>query len=486
MKKIAIIYFVFLSAFGQAKTLSAYVDFCRFKVNDSISFVEIYLGIDAPTVEFKEKTDGYQADILASIKLINDDKITYFEKFNIQSPFSPTSEPNFNKFNFSKRIATSNQNYKCELTIKDKNSPDSSFTIDFNINNEFKGNKILFSDIQLLSDYKKSDEQNDYTKSGFLMNPLTTNFFPNSMKSIKYYLEIYNTDTDEHLGADSSFVIFSTFRNKNGKLLNELGSYKRDKGKPAVGILNEIDITKLPSGNYFFIVEVRNKKNKLLSYSIKEIQRANTDFIEKEEAGDNLLSNNFTNGIEMSKIDYHLECLRPKASEAEMHTIRGLLANGDSTEKRNYFFNFWYKRYKNQAQTEYIKYARNIKNADNKFSCYGRPSYLNEQGRVYLKYGPPNRIETEFTDPSRNASTTQKEYQIWNYYNIAGGQSNRIFVFLRSNGGNCEYDLVHSTVNGELQNQDWIGNNNWRNMLKNNQGPTINNRTNDDEFSTEF
>ena len=484
MKRILLIYVLLISWLGgSAKNLSAYVDFCKFMVNDSISYVEIYIGIDAYSVDFVPVDEQHmQAEVFASIQLSEEGKTTYFDKFNIQSPIVKSDSSNLLRFNFSKRIVTSNNLYNCELKLKDINSNDTTYTIQFDIDNRFKSDKILFSDIQLLSDFKPSDEKNDFTKSGYEMNPLTSNFYPNHMKSLKYYLEIYNTD--KQLGVDEPLVIYSTFRDKNGRLLNTIGKYKRDKSNARIATLNEVDISKLPSGNYFFIVEIRDKENNLMSYTAKEIQRINKDYEESDEPSDELLAQNFTNNIRFSNLQYYMKCLRPLAKEIEQTTIDALIKRGDSTECKNYFFNFWFKRYKNNAQKEWLKYERNIAKVDNEFGCFGRPGYLTEQGRVYLRYGPPNRVETEFTDPGRNAGAMQKEYQIWSYY-VLEDQRNKIFVFFKGNPGNCEFDLIHSTARDEIQNQDWLNNNKWRDMLKRQDTEFINPRDHDD-YSSEF
>ena len=343
MKKLALIYFILFSFFADAKTVSAYLDLGRFKVNDTLNFVELYLGIDANSVEFQKNDDGkLQANVFVSIILLDDDKITYFESFNVKSPIVEGGIPNFNKFNFSKRIFTENKNYKCELTLKDNLSEDSAQTSTFDIKNNFKeSSNILFSDIQLLESFEKSDSKNDFTKGGYLMNPLTSSFYPSNIKILKYYLEVYNTDTDKSLGEKEPFVMFTTFRDKNGRLLQDFGSYKRDSARSTIRILNQIDISKLPSGNYFLVVEIRNKENKLISYTTKEIQRANI-YIEEEpeEATDELLASNFSHAINIKKLNYYLDFLKPISTEVEQTTISSLLNSGDSTKKETTFLIF--------------------------------------------------------------------------------------------------------------------------------------------------
>ena len=74
---------------------------------------------------------------------------------------------------------------------------------------------------------------------------------------------------------------------------------------------------------------------------------------------------------------------------------------------------------------------------------------------MYLQYGPPNQITNERTDVNRSVSNSDtKPYQIWQYYHLEK-QRNREFVFLQRNMGNPNYNLVHSTANGEVTDPSW-------------------------------
>lgn len=464
---ITLIALLFLNSVGYSANLSAFIDYCRFELDDSTSYVEFYFGIDASTVAYIQRSNGaYQAEVFASIQLKEGDKVRYFEKFSIQSPeVSSLTSAGMQRFNFSKRIATNKTILDCEIVLKDRNSKDTSYTVKLQIDNRFATEKVTFSDIQLLSNYAPSEGKGDFIKSGYQLNPLTSNFYPDEVNSLKYYVEIYNTDTQF---PDDEFVVFTNFRTENGNLLKEPGKFKRHSSKPVIGILGQIDITTLPSGSFFFIVEVRDNQNELISFTKKYIQRVNKDYQLDEPITEQMYVSNFTYNLPAEKIPYYMECLRPIASEVEMNTIRGLITNGDSTQQRNYLFDFWYSRYKGEARKEWIKYERNIQKVDEQYSCFGRPGYLTEQGRVTLKYGAPNRIENEFTDHGRDAGTTQKEFQIWYYYTI-GTQRNKVFVFQRAFAGRCDYDLIHSNMQGELQNQDWMNNNLWNEDLRQDQ-----------------
>ena len=170
MRRLAIIYFIFLSFFGQAQNLSAFVDYGRFKINDTVSYVEIYLGIEANSVEYKKNENGkLQSQVFTSLKIYDDEKVIFFDNFNVKSPELKSEKPAFKKFNFSKRIFTENKKYTCELKIRDQNSTDTANTIEFEINNTFESEKILYSDIQLLEGFEATNVKNDIPKLATLL-----------------------------------------------------------------------------------------------------------------------------------------------------------------------------------------------------------------------------------------------------------------------------------------------------------------------------
>jgi hypothetical protein len=69
---------------------------------------------------------------------------------------------------------------------------------------------------------------------------------------------------------------------------------------------------------------------------------------------------------------------------------------------------------------------------------------------VYLKYGRPDDIVTEWNDPSA------PPYEIWSYnYVPSTRQNNARFIFYNPTLAGDDFRLLHSTVRGELQNPQW-------------------------------
>jgi len=64
---------------------------------------------------------------------------------------------------------------------------------------------------------------------------------------------------------------------------------------------------------------------------------------------------------------------------------------------------------------------------------------------VYVLYGGPNDIQR------RLSNSTGRPYQIWRYDEIQGGVE-FVFIDLTGVGG---FQLVHSTLRGEIQDYEW-------------------------------
>ena len=84
--------------------------------------------------------------------------------------------------------------------------------------------------------------------------------------------------------------------------------------------------------------------------------------------------------------------------------------------------------------------------ANKHFSRLGKDGYLSDRGRVLLIFGEPDQKDYF---PSESEV---KPYEVWFYNQIEGGVT---FIFGDVSGfGN--YELLHSTKRGEIQDENWI------------------------------
>ena len=111
-------------------------------------------------------------------------------------------------------------------------------------------------------------------------------------------------------------------------------------------------------------------------------------------------------------------------------------------------YEFWKKRDtdistpENEALREFIT---RIDESNKRFGTMSKIGWKTDRGRVYILNGEPNEIER-----FPNQMDT-KPYEIWHYNDIEGGV---IFIFADLSGFS-DYMLIHSTMRGELRDDNW-------------------------------
>ena len=117
--------------------------------------------------------------------------------------------------------------------------------------------------------------------------------------------------------------------------------------------------------------------------------------------------------------------------------------------KANFLIQFWRSRDEtpDTPENEFMKDCfQRIDYANKNFKGDGN-GLNSDMGRVFCIYGPPDDIEKHIM----NLET--KPFIIWRYYSVYGGKHD--FVFVDGNDDSI-FDLVHSTVDTEIQNEYWM------------------------------
>ena len=99
-------------------------------------------------------------------------------------------------------------------------------------------------------------------------------------------------------------------------------------------------------------------------------------------------------------------------------------------------------------QIEWENYYAQVKRVNNSFSAIRIKGYETDRGRVFLKYGAPDRIVQNHNEPGAYP------YEIWHYYTLEK-QRNKKFVFMTRDIATNDFQLIHSDAIGELNNSRW-------------------------------
>ena len=144
----------------------------------------------------------------------------------------------------------------------------------------------------------------------------------------------------------------------------------------------------------------------------------------------------------------YISSVYPIFDEIEMMYAENQLRNWNLEQMKDFLYNFWKTKNPLKPKLEWDKYQKKVSFVNAQFSYRNIRGFGTSQGKVYLKYGEPNSIEN-YPQTSKN-----KRYQIWNYNKIKN-QTNQIFIFIENVNDYDNFNLIHSTVSGEIKNINW-------------------------------
>jgi GWxTD domain-containing protein len=436
----------------------AYGSMTCFNIPDQQAFIESYLTIVGNLLSSKEVNGAYQSSVKVSVNIKGDSGFVLNKEYNVLSPVYSNSlqAPSFIDV---QRYPLKNGNYTVFIKIDDNNNPFKKpfeFRKKFSIN--YQAYQLQNSGIELLERFQKTDIQNNLSKSGYEMIPYTVNYYPESQTQLLFYFETYHSDTI--LGKNKSLVYTYYLQNaQNSAKLNEYGSFKKQKTAKVNPLLGKLDITKLPTGSYYLVIELRDENNILHISEKLQFQRMNT--IQTESKPNPLVEKNtfiefFENRNNPDSLKMFVECLWPIADGLDKERIINTAVKKDPVLMKNFVTDFWQRRASDSANPYkmWSKYYTSVMEAMVLFRCGKQPGYSGDRGRVYLQYGKPNQRTIENYEPNTFP------YEIWQYYRTTDAStgryySNRKFVFVnRALGDDC-HQLIHSDMPGEFNNPRW-------------------------------
>jgi GWxTD domain-containing protein len=437
--------------------VDAYFSIGKFNTPSNESFVETYMTLVGQSLASKNIDDKLQSSVNVFVKIFKDSVVVKAAKYNIIGPafLTPTNSPSFID---NQRYILPNGNYHLELVLRDNyDSTKKPLLIKSEITLDFNTKDMQGSSIQALESFKKSNG-GPISKSGFDLIPYTVNYYPESSNTLCFYFEAYNAH--KVLGEDKPFL-FSYYLESSDNLtkLNSYGSFKKDRTSGINPLLAKMDITKLGTGNYNLVIELRDTTNKLQLQKKYFFQRLNRavditelqNISEKQNIAQYIGSCNNADTLKM-----FVECLWPIADGVDKERIINQAIKKDPTLMKNFIVDFWQRRAADTANPLklWAKYYKSVQQVMILFKCGKQKGYYTDRGRVYLQYGPPSQRAVQTTE------SNTFPYEIWQYYRTTdqvNGQffSNRKFVFVNKMLGDDCYMLIHSDMRGEINNPRW-------------------------------
>ncbi len=442
--------------------LTAYLTYSTFNVPGKTPYIETYLSVIGNSVKFvKNVSDKYQGVIAISISFTQNGEIKNGQKYTLNSPETADTSLGFPNFIDQQRYTLTNGSYIMEVSIADKNNlSDKPFTTKVPITISYSDDRIIISDVELLESYTKSVTPNILTKSGYDLVPYVSTFYPENANKLKFYTEIYNAK--KIIGEEQKLVLSYFIESYEKRVkMGDYSAFSKQTSNDVNILLSEFDITKLPSGNYNLVVEVRDKENKIQAEQKLFFQRKNAKgLLSYEDLKSVNVKNTFvTSYTNIDTLLDYIRCIRPISNFSEIQYGENQLKERNLEIMQQFFYNFWKSRNEKEPQLAWLEYYKEVMKVNKEFGTYGLKGYDTDRGRVYLQYGSPDQRTKMDREPSAYP------YEIWEYYRLydkslavtypENKQSNKKFVFYNPDLVTNKYILIHSTAQGEINNTRW-------------------------------
>lgn len=450
-KKVLVTLMLLLVAFSgnaQTKRLKSYLSTTTYCVPSMTPYVENAIAFDCRTAVYKQFEPGKFKATVEVVTVFRKGEESVFSKVAVDSPVVTDTTKLDGAFINQQRFSLANGEYQMEICITDMNSgdvlPPTTVTVEVN----YPDNTPAISDILLFDSYTKAVKPKDCTKSGFDFLPRVYPFYGANENKINFYAEIYNSDK---LYDEGKFLV--NYYIETVESSNRMQNYyfnKRFDVKKVDVLLNTIDISELPSGNYYLVVEMHDRSNELICSKSWFFQRSNPNvaFEMEDLAGVNVANTFVGNITEIDTLRKYIRYLDPICSEMERDYSSNLVRTDDMKTMQQFLFNFWSKRSPMNPKQSFDDYLAAVRRVNMSFGTTAFPGYRSDRGYVFLKYGQPDKIMEVPDEPAA------LPYEIWHYYEVAN-QHNKKFVFVAPDRSSNDYQLIHSNMVGEINNPRW-------------------------------
>lgn len=437
-------------AMAQAKMLRPYLSSTVYAVPGLTPYVENALAFECRSAVYKEFEPGkFKASVEITTIFKQGEKVCNFSKIALDSPVVTDTATLDGAFIDQQRFSLPNGEYQMEIDVVDLNSEKPMPTHDeITVTIDYSDETPSVSDILLFDSYVQADQPSACTKSGLDFLPRVYPFYGPSDDKLKFYAELYNSDKMYDEG--KFLVSYYIETAESSSLMREFNFSKRfDVGKVGV-LLNSIEIKDLPSGNYYLVIEMRDRSNTLICSNSCFFQRSNPGVgYDMDDLAGLSIANSFVANIDnIDTLRRYIRYLDPVSTEIEQNYAASLVKTDDVTTMQQFLFNFWSKRSPMNPGQAFQDYLAAVKRVNMSFKTTSYPGYRSDRGYVFLKYGQPDRIVEVPSEPGAYP------YTIWHYYEVAN-QRNKRFVFMAKDQSTNDYHLIHSDVIGEVNNPRW-------------------------------
>jgi len=437
--------------------IASWLDYAAYKIGDyeHVALVEFYYGLLRHQLQFRDMDSFYQATVYVWLEIFNDKGVvidTLYKVVPIRI-FDPLEQGNQSYRNLDVMQALIKPGeYSVRMTIEDGNSrtDDQNYTGKYGERQikisvpDYTNDNLSISDIELAYQIQILDEadtlsENPLNKSNRKVIPNPSVRFINADSMMYFYAEIYNLKFGKE--ASKEYYVSCRVEDLAGGVVSDYGRKRYFKPGDNALISSGIDVYDLPEGQFRLMLEVEDSEDQSVVSTSKLFEL----LYETYEIAPAVAEEDFT----LEDAELMEKVIRYYAIKTEMDQYKA----ADLEGKKEILKRFWQSRDPDpdtRLNEFKIEAFRRFALANEKFSVGAvarKKSWKSDRGRVYIKYGPPDEIE------SYPSTMGAEPYMRWTYHNYP--QQGYIFFIFVDESGYGDYTLKHSTAKGEMTDYEW-------------------------------
>ncbi len=437
---------------AMAGDITAYLKVASYCTVSGQCYLETYIDIHGSTVLFKKDTTGkWHGEVNIRVWFRKSDTNFAENDYNLFSPEMPDSGKRCDLIDVQRYVLPKGE-YTFRIMMLDKNNPAGrTITQTQMVKVGYDMDSISISDAEFLQSFSPSQETGPTCKNGYRMVPYINDYYPDIMSQINFYAEVYGTSNE--LGAGRKYILkyFLESYETHSKV-NDYNNVSVKTADTVTPLLGGFSISSLPSGKYLLVIDVLDDKNKLrATRAFGFIRHNSSSDINMHTLAEVITSNTFVEKItNRDSLYWYIKFLKPISRDEEKNFELNLDTSKISFAlQKQFFYNFWSSRDQNNPEQAWRNYYSQVQDVNKAFNAMNTKGFETDRGRVYLQYGAPNQRVKYDMNPN------SYPYEIWEYYQLNDGETDRKFVFYDPDLVTNNYLLLYSNARGEIQNRRW-------------------------------
>lgn len=257
------------------------LDAARFR-NDDVAVkggvVEVYATVAGKGLTYQKRAPKmYQAGASVTLEVVRPDgTAVYQETVTLKPPvLRDTTAVIKNPISFQKRLNLPEGRYTLRGQLRDLYRTGFNDVVEQPLVVEFGAVKPVLSDVVLLSKpaSRSMTEPNNFVRNNLSLTRAVGGLYARGQEKLFFYAELYNAAAGQPLTVRYRLRVAKAPKDAATGQHTAQGA----DGKPTV-LTGELDLSKVPSGDYILTVEVRNAKNQMLSSQTATMRRNTADY----------------------------------------------------------------------------------------------------------------------------------------------------------------------------------------------------------------